>query len=353
MKLRTAAYLAATAAAPPIAYAFQRRRHQHRYGADRLHHGRSVDGFRIALWRFEGDGRRRHPVLLCPGLGANRFSFEPHPDVSFAGHLRDAGFDTWVVELRGHGASDRATRARPHGWSFDDHLTADIPAAIDGVRRITGADSVHFIGHSMGGLLLYAHLAHTGGLGLRSGVTIGSSLDYCGSGSWFLPLTRLRGLTRHVPAIPLGALQTLASPFGPSEGPLHEFNIWLPNTDPRVWRKLQAIGWHSVSANVLGQLATAFDDGGLTSFDGRTRYLDGVHRADVPVMAIAGSVDRQCPPSAAQRTAAQLSHPASRLATFGKDHGEDDEYGHFDLMIGKRAPRETWPHVVAWLEDRD
>jgi hypothetical protein len=108
----------------------------------------------------------------------------------------------------------------------------------------------------MGGLLLYAHLAAAAGAGVRSGVTIGSSLDYTDSGSWFLPLTRLRGLTRHVPAIPVGALQTLASPFGPSKGqPLDEFNIWVPNTDPRVWRKLQAIGWHSVSANVMGQLA--------------------------------------------------------------------------------------------------
>jgi pimeloyl-ACP methyl ester carboxylesterase len=351
--MRTAAYLAATAIAPPIAYRFQRHRHRHGFGADELHRVDGGHGFRIALWRFRTPGERGHPVLLCPGLGANRFSFEPDPDVSLARHLRDEGFDTWVVELRGHGASDRPNEDRPWGWAFDDHVTQDVPAAIEGVRRVTGAESVHFVGHSMGGLLLYAHLAR-GGAGLRSGTTIGSSLDYYDTGSWFQPLTRLAPLTRYMPAVPIGALQTLASPFGPREGnPLDEFNIWVSNTEPRVWRKLQAIGWHSVSSPVLAQLATAFEPGGLRRATTDRRYLSDVGRAKVPVMAIAGSVDRQCPPSAAERTVDALSHPESRLATFGTIHGHQDEYGHFDLVMGKRAPSEVWPELVAWLEARD
>jgi len=350
--LRTAAYLAASTAAAPLVYSFHRRRFHHRFGADELHRVDNGDGFRVALWRFRPESARfAHPVLLCPGLGANRFTYEPHPDVSLANHLREAGFDTWVLELRGHGASDRPTRGRPFGWSLDDHLRYDVTAAIEGVRRISEAPGVHWVGHSMGGILLYAHLSRAGGgEGLRSGVAIGSSLDYSGSGSWFDPLTRLRRVTEVLPSIPLGVIQTLASPFG---GRHDEFNIQISNTDRRVWRKLQAIGWESVSAPVMRQLATAFEEGGLASIDGRLRYLATLDQGDVPVLAIAGSVDRQCPPSAAQRTADALAHPESRLAFFGKAHGHEDEYGHFDLVMGKRAPREVWPVLTDWLVARD
>lgn len=39
--------------------------------------------------------------------------------------------------------------------------------------------------------------------------------------------------------------------------------------------------------------------------------------------------------------------------TLGPRHGQKHHYGHFDVIIGKNAQHEVWPHIVAWLEAHD
>lgn len=41
------------------------------------------------------------------------------------------------------------------------------------------------------------------------------------------------------------------------------------------------------------------------------------------------------------------------LAPFPPSGTAKDHYGHFDLVIGKRAASEVWPHVAAHLEVHD
>lgn len=36
-----------------------------------------------------------------------------------------------------------------------------------------------------------------------------------------------------------------------------------------------------------------------------------------------------------------------------RDEGFDSDYGHIDLVLGKDARREIYPHVSAWLERED
>lgn len=306
------------------------------------------DGVRLALHRYRPRGEaRRHPVLCCHGLAANRLAFDVDPELSLARHLSDRGFDVYLLELRGHGVSQRPR----WGWSFDDYAARDLPAAIDAVRERSGREHVHWIGHSMGGLLSYAHLARGGGGDFRSAVTVGSSLDYS-DGTGFRRLTPLRPLLRRVPAVPVQVVARLSGRFvGRVRTPYERFNVWSTNCEPRHWRRLCRDGFHPVSSPVMDQLASALEPGGLTTREGRERYADGLPAAATPVLALAGSRDAQCPPRAVERTASSLS--ASRVAVFGRDHGHADEYGHFDLLVGRYARREVFPLVEDWLARHD
>lgn len=321
---------------------------------EEVHTCTTRDGWRLALTRFRpAKETRRHPVLLVPGLSSNRFSYDLTPRASLARYLARHGYDTWILELRGHGRSDRPKLVgKGEAWTFDDHLFLDFPAALDRIRELTSRSSVHVVGHSMGGIMLYGHMA-LGGEGVRSAVTIGSSLDYSGSSSWFHGLTRFLWLERVVPAVPFGPMMQLTSPLrGHWANVLDEFNAWHANVVPDEYRQLCRSNFHVISPRVLTQLATAFSEGGLRSVDGSWRYLKELEgKPSVPVLALGGSKDRQCPPEAVAHTLESVH--GAELRMFGRGQGHAEHYGHFDLVMGKHAPDELWPLLLEWLDHND
>src|SRR5689334_4166748 len=72
---------------------------------DELYRSPTDDGSAIALGRYLPRERRRfqQPVVLCHGLGANRFALDFDERHSLARYLARRGFETWVLELRGRG----------------------------------------------------------------------------------------------------------------------------------------------------------------------------------------------------------------------------------------------------------
>jgi len=326
---------------------------------DRVANTLTDDGWRISLHVYEPSGeqaRRHHPVVLCHGLAANHMAFDTHADTSLARHLASRGYLALAVDLRGHGHSERPTRRgeRRFGWSFDDYLLHDVPAAIAYAKSASGAPAVHWIGHSMGGLLAYAHLARGGSRDFRSVTTIGSSLDYSGAKSGFHSLKPLQPLLDRIPFVPIGLLgRVMGRLVGRVETPFQRFNVWTSNVDPEHWREVSHRGFHAVSPPVMAQLASAMQAGGLRSRDGSTAYLDGLASATAPVLAIAGDRDAQCPPDAAERTLAAVGSARRELRVFGRSHGHEEHYGHFDLVMGRRAKSEVFPCIDAWVDAAD
>jgi alpha-beta hydrolase superfamily lysophospholipase len=326
-------------------------------GVDERHFVRTEDGWRISVSRWHaGAPARRHPVLLCHGLASTHRLFDLLPQFSLARHLAARGYDVWGLDLRGHGPSERPLlfSGRRYEWDFDAYLTQDVPAALGRVLLATGARAVHWIGHSMGGILLYGHLARGGSPQVCSGVTIGSSLDYSAGASDFKRLLKFRGIARWVPVLPMETFARLMAPLaGRIDNPLERFNAWPPNLEPRLTRRLLATTYHNVPTALLAQLATAFEPGGLRSADGTVCYLDGLVSATAPVLALAGDRDRQCPPEAVAATVDALGSPGSKMLVFGADHGQQDHYGHNDLLIGRRVVHEVFPAIDGWLDLHD
>ena len=100
---------------------------------------------------------------------------------------------------------------------------------------------------------------------------------------------------------------------------------------------------------LLRSLATTFDERGLCNRDRTLHYLEHARSFRIPLRLVAGTVDAQVSVEAVERTAAQVGGPAEAVI-LGRRHGQLDDYGHWDLVLGKRAPSEVWPHVLSWLE---
>jgi len=109
------------------------------------------DGQRLALTEVCRPNCRSREggtaFLLLHGFAQNRkaFTLGPMPEA-----LIDHGARVFLGELRGHG--DSRVERNP-AWSLETHLEHDCPTLLDAVVQRTGAEGVHLVGHSMGGLL--------------------------------------------------------------------------------------------------------------------------------------------------------------------------------------------------------
>ncbi len=142
---------------------------------DETLHLTTADGWRLAVHHYRPEGEAMGlPVILCHGLSSNRHTFDLPGGPSLARFLWGRGRDVWTVELRGSGMSDRPRLCYsdfPYDWEFEEHLREDVPAVIDFVLDRTGAPKVHWVGHSMGGMLILAHVSGKPDAAVASAVT--------------------------------------------------------------------------------------------------------------------------------------------------------------------------------------
>jgi predicted alpha/beta hydrolase len=323
--------------------------------ADEIHFASTPDGWRLALHRHrplvEGAGK---PVLLCAGYGCNRHFLDYDERYSLARFLARHGFDAWVVELRGRGLSHPThTCARPGAWTFDDLATVDVPAAIDYVVAATGR-RVGWIGHSMGGMVLYAALGCRPRVAeqVAAGITIASPVVFPSVSSSLL--ARIGPLLLGVPfgdTVPqrwaLGALWHLV---GRSQ--TIEIGMNPANVDHREVGRALRRSLSDVSRLKLRQLARWAVGGEFTSADGSVDYRAALARIRTPLLLVAGTMDRLATPVAVQRALEYLPPQCASYAEFGRPTGHAVDYGHVDLILGRAAIDEVFPALAGWLGAR-
>jgi polyhydroxyalkanoate synthase len=311
--------------------------------ADELRHARTRDGWRIAVhhWRPVGAARAA-PVLLCHGLASNAATWDLGAGPSFARYLAGRGHPVYALELRGAGASDgpRLGGARGYSWGAHEYVTEDVPAAIEHVLSRTGKERLHFIGHSMGGILLLALAPLPLAARFETAVVVGTALDYT-KGSDFGQLKGLAGFLRLVRAIPVGTAARAYARFA-GASPFDDFMFAPENLalDEKraIWREV--FTW--VPGLVLRELATTFDRGGFRGRDGRL-WVEGLKSIATPLLMVAGTRDRQCPVAAARATFEKVGSARKELLVA-------PGLGHFDLLVGSRAEREIYPAIARWIE---
>lgn len=365
----------------------------------------TADGVRLALKRYmprtwpPTSPGGRNPVILCHGLAGNAAPFDLRKHDSLSWALVEQGHPVWLVNLRGAGGSDRPMG----GWTLNDYIQYDVPAVIQHVLQADGGaggagKKVHWVGHSLGGIVILCALATVPSLQphVQSVTTLGSALDYEES-AWkrFAPLVPMSRL------IPNGDRVVLPEGLTPALLALIAAFPHILCAEKVNKETLAALeqSMEPVALGVMQHLGTAIQPGGLAlhpptqtataaaaaaadaalkSTSGvdspraagadtlpiasprqphqqpqpqqPQRYLQIMGRVRVPVLALCGDRDLQCPEKAVLRMLEALGSTRRRFVLVGGG-GEDGRpsYGHMDLLLKESAVVGVWPYVCQWI----
>lgn len=319
---------------------------------DEIQFGSTSDGWRLAVLRYRPESPQpgRAPVLLVHGTAANRYNLDLTDERSLARHLRERGFDVWLVELRGRGYSlrPRLFSGLRYDWSFDDYAERDLPCAAAIIERVTGHKSLHLVGFSTGALACYAFLSDPRRTSdVRSLVAIGGAASFKRLGrSVSSSLLRNLRFLRH---------RWLLRVLSPLSGYFRVLPLQLihnpENLDGAVQRRAMVNLIANFSRNELLQYSDWIGNDVFRSIDRRRDYRAELSRIDVPTLFLAGPRDALSPPDAVKGTHDAFSAVADKsFVICSRAQGMAVNFGHFDLVIGNQAPKEVFPRVAAWLE---
>lgn len=313
-----------------------------RFEPDQLYRVPTADGSAIALGRYHPRGPRRfaEAVILGHSLATNRFNLDFDERYSVARILARRGFETWVLEVRGHGLGGSA-----HGATFDTEAEHDVAAALGAVTS-TGSPGVLWVGHSRGGLLAYAHLARNPSAPIRAIATLGSPLTFAEQPGIQRFVSSI-GPTLRLPKLPL-QLGAKAWPLGLPPNPVGRYLLREDNVDPVVIRQSLAYVVADISGGVGRQFARWVRTGAFDGEDGFD-YRANMKAIHAPLLAIAGEHDLLVPPSTAHRVKQLVSGPVE-IVSASRREGFSTDYGHGDLVLGRRAPDEIAPRIAEFFE---
>jgi pimeloyl-ACP methyl ester carboxylesterase len=322
-----------------------------------LHHVSTRDGWKIALhnYRQRSPATARDTILLCHGLSVNRYNMDAPGDLSLAKYLHEHGWDVWLLELRGAGQSSKPrpwNRLR-YNWNLDDYIFHDVPAAIRFVQQASGREKIHWMGHSLGGMLAYAFMCTHGNEWAKSVVTIGSPSMRAVRNSFLDQFSALKRLMTVVPRTPHAVLAPLAAPLVALSAPWTARLVLNPENMRRSdISRLVKVAIENIPTTLIKQLWDWYEDASMVKHYGFLSYTDNLEKITAPLYVIAGADDRLTPAHDCRIVYDLASSEDKKFDEFGRASGCRHDYGHIDLVLGRHAREEVWPHILAWLNAR-
>jgi pimeloyl-ACP methyl ester carboxylesterase len=304
------------------------------------------DGWKISVIHYAGAGR---PVLLLHGIVTNERNFDLDEKHSFARWLAAHGRDVYAMSLRGTGESQRPGLTQ-FDWDFDTYVTQDVPAAVQLVLQRSGAKELDFIGHSLGGMILYAALAR-GQQGIARAVTIGSPVGFRWGPRFTTWSSAAASTASHLPFISLTAGTLLALPalsWYPTPLALVLYNP--QNMDPSVWESFLSVGVDDESPVLAAQAARWMREDRFLSRDGAVDYEQELRFVKTPFLVVAGKVDQLGFPPLVRRGFDALGSSDKTWLLVGEENGASADYGHMDLLLGERAATDVFEPILRWLK---
>lgn len=301
---------------------------------------RTEDGWTGQIRRYPGDGP---PVLLVHGMGANHYNWDFREEVSLAWHLQQQGWDVWVPELRGDPGATPPDRRAAKTFTFDDHAEKDLPVIVDAVLAETGEAKLYWVGHSMGGMLLYTALA-TYPEKIEAGVAISSpsTLE-----TQYGSHKALRGMGWAMGGrgkIPARAFATLTRPLGRAN-PLYGRLANRENLDWPIANGLARVALVDLPRPMAKQAVRWLKAREFTTVEGEP----WMKPADVPLLVMGGEADKVVPePNVAHTCSIFADCTYVRMAA---EEGFSADYGHVDPVVGKQAATEIYPIVSGFLNE--
>ena len=339
------------------------------------------DGWSLALRRFKPSplNAERTPLVLCHGLGYNGYFWHLPSEPNFAHTLQKLGYDVWVVDLRGAGGSTKpgfsiirnvlrqpvadlpfrvpqvTFNVRKFNWSADDYAKSDLPPVIDYVRAKTDHVAVNWIGHSLGGLVTFSYLTQ------NDPGKINAFVALCAPTIVPHPLDDgLNVISENGAFFKLGNAVVSAgvnSQMKLASGGVFENGLdWLfynrRNMTPTALWGLYYYVVEDVPNGVLQQVIDLAKSGQWKSLDGKINYTEKLSDIKTPILIAGGKADNLALPEALRYTYNHVSSEDKTYRLFGLTNGYSTDYGHNDVVMGRRAVREVLPYIANWLSTR-
>lgn len=311
------------------------------------------DGCTIVLRRLPRPDRPilGPPVLMVHGLCANHRNNDLDPDHSLARHLHAHGRDVWLVTLRsGHPMPTWRARSRV---AFDHMVEHDIPLAIREVLRQTGAAHLDYVGYSMGGMLMYAAVAHPEVCEqIRRVVVVGSP-----------PILRtpwlLRGPMVLAARLPRSLVPTIHTRFFATAFAFASEIVFTPahrllaGDRSAIRRGVVSRAMVAAIADMPGPLVADFC-GWQARRDGRVTYrgtpvLDLLPAADMPALFVAGSLDPLGRVEGMRAAYDAWGADAKQFLELGRATGARSDYSHGDMVLTAHAADEVFEPIARFL----
>lgn len=311
------------------------------------------DGATVMLHRYEAAGP---PVLVVHGISSNHHCWDLTPDRSIGIALQDAGYDAWLMDLRGHGDAthDEGGDRQWAGWSIDTYGRHDIPAAIAHIQQQTGSATVAYVGHSLGGMVgaIYAGTHPGGDENLSALIAVGSPMDFSDPDPLLWGSLKLAKLS-WVPVVPSdigGNVRALLG--GASRTPLDAwvdgmlFNDVSEDMVPEMYRRVAS----PLTRGELRQLGKAGDAQAFSDVEGEVDYLEALESVQTPTLVIAGRADLIAPVDRVLPYYQRVGSPHKEFIIAGRSTGFAADYGHLDLTLGDHVGAEIFPRIIEFLE---
>ena len=326
------------------------------------------DGWEIAVYHYPAKNEKqdKYPVVLCHGMALNSFYWHVTADNNFPQWLADRGYDVWACDLRGNGQSryrkryDRFvginTRKKSGAyWTVDDYANFDVPAVLRYVSEKTGKPKISWIGHSMGGMVLYAYLVnHPDDELVGNFVTLGSPIimpqppnDILGKMVKDADIINV-ALDMKLMKMVLRSAAT-ASLMAPNE--LDILYYRRDNVTSAAIVSLWANSCENIERGVSEQLMEMVKTGDFWSAALDTDYATEARRINVPILLICAKADNMAPEIAVQYAYHRVGSADKTYRLFALANKYSADYGHCDLITGKNARREVYPVIIEWLDE--
>ncbi|MFP4502862.1 MAG: alpha/beta fold hydrolase [Candidatus Hydrogenedentota bacterium] len=305
------------------------------------------DLWKLRLCRYRKGRNVGEPILFVHGAGANHHNFTCPEGESLVDFLMQKGYDCWAIDLRGTRSSRPPFGHNHFDVSLEDHLDEDLPSVIAHIRRVTGYDRLHWAGHSMGGMLLYAYALAHGEEQIAAGITIASPPGF--ENVTLPPVERPLALLRRMPyfgcaciraLLPIQLRLRITSPLLP---------VNLANLHPDITIRHFFNMMDNVQPGVMGELVAAAREGGWHMRNGALDMQAGLTRLHVPLLAFFAMHDPFVPLAEARTFFERLPSDDKRAIYLGKSEGASADYAHIEIPFARESHREVFQPILAWL----
>jgi pimeloyl-ACP methyl ester carboxylesterase len=348
------------------------------------HEFETADGLTLRLKRYANP--EGIPVLMCHGFGGCGTCFDlPRENRNMAVFLAREGFDVWISSFRGCGHEPYDSDGGDWTHTIDDLAVYDAPALVDGVSTATGKP-VFYVGHSMGGEVLYmylqgarfedGHVVSDPALvterhrKLAGGITMGSppAFEYERSnpyhrvfksklGTAVINAMNQQMLVKEVtsPRVEGAGAATgllLDHPrllMAASRSPFTIPTYCRRNTDKDATTSLAKWGTGDASAGMYVQLFQSLLEGpfmehpGRTEPDSRYSYTDNMDLISLPMFFMTGTADFANCKSIRRYGYEQVSSPIKEYVCL-------NGYGHTDMLMGKNVEQDVYEVLAGWMK---